>query len=64
MQGALMANPSKASSELEWQPNTSVEQLVNEMVDADVAVAISANGPSALTNGCQSLNKSNAGCLN
>jgi len=64
MQGALMANPLKASNQLEWQPNTSVKQLVNEMVDADMAVATNANGPRALTNGPYSLNKSDARCLN
>ena len=41
-QGTLSGNPSKAFTELGWRPYVTVRQLVNEMVDADMALAMEA----------------------
>ena len=38
-----MGNPSKARIELGWQQNATVKLLVNEMVDADLAITINAD---------------------
>ena len=38
----MMGNPSKASAELGWRRDITVRQLVNEMVDADMALAVDA----------------------
>ena len=42
MQGIMTSNPTKARVELGWKQNTTVEILVNEMVDADLAMAAEA----------------------
>ena len=39
LQGMTMGNASRAHGKLGWQQTTTVAQLVNEMVDADLAVA-------------------------
>jgi GDP-D-mannose dehydratase len=41
-QGTMTGNPSKASAELGWRRDISVRQLVHEMVDADMALAMNA----------------------
>lgn len=43
LQGRVMGNPSKACMELGWQHNSTVALIVNEMVDADLAVAVRAD---------------------
>ena len=36
----MMGNTSKASAELGWRRDITVRQLVNEMVDADMALTV------------------------
>ena len=43
LQGRVLGNPSKACTELGWQHKTTVALIVNEMVDADLAVAVRAD---------------------
>ncbi len=38
-----MGNPAKACMELGWQHNSTVALIVNEMVDADLAMAVRAD---------------------
>jgi GDPmannose 4,6-dehydratase len=35
----LLGDPSKAKEKLRWSPGVSFEQLVHEMIDADLAIA-------------------------
>ena len=42
VQGEMVADTSKACTELGWQRTTSLRQLVNEMVDNDMALASTA----------------------
>ena len=35
----LLGDPTKAFEKLGWKPSTSIEQLVNEMIDADIKLA-------------------------
>ena len=42
VQGEMVADTSKACTELGWQRTTSLRQLVNEMVDHDMALASTA----------------------
>ena len=42
VQGEMVADTTKACTELGWQQTTSLRQLVNEMVDYDMVLATTA----------------------
>ena len=42
VQGVMVADPSKACTELGWQRTASLRQLVDEMVDNDMKLATTA----------------------
>ena len=43
VQGTMRGNPSKSRIKLGWQQHTTISLLVNEMVDADLAIALDAD---------------------